>query len=108
MTASLAGKKPFKRVGVGISWLSEELLTGAQKAGLGIHPGAVEQELSSKRAAVAMALNGNGPARLSAYSDPQLASLPYLNFQGRALVNGHITIASPTTPRRSTSSSRAT
>jgi multiple sugar transport system substrate-binding protein len=88
MTASLAGKKPFEATVESWSLVIPKNSSPARKK----LAWRLIQELSTKRSAVAMALNGNGPARLSAYSDPALASLPYLNFQGRALANGHITV----------------
>jgi multiple sugar transport system substrate-binding protein len=47
-----------------------------------------------------MSLNGNGPARLSAYADPQLASIPYMEKVATGLKYGHISIPPfPNQPR---------
>ncbi len=52
------------------------------------------RELMGPDATVNMALNGNGPTRLSAYSDPRMAPLGYMGAMGQALKYGHITVPS--------------
>jgi multiple sugar transport system substrate-binding protein len=88
MTETLAGKAPFEATVESWSMVMPKNSVPARKQ----LAWSFIRELSSKQAAVAMALNGNGPARLSAYADPRLAGVPYMPFQARALQHGHITV----------------
>ncbi len=88
MTEPLAGKQPFQATVESWSLVIPKNAAPERKK----LAWSFIRELSSREAAIAMALNGNGPARLSAYADPRLASVPYMAFQARALQNGHITV----------------